>query len=1174
MMTMRKLPAGNAWQYLTKSVAAGDAPGFAAAGSDAETGYYTARGNPAGRWIGAGLDDLGLTAGDLVTEAQMRALFGQGRHPNAEQLIADYLAARLRHDTGNDDYDRLSAEAAKATRLGRRYPVFTIKPFEELLAERLAQLRAETGREPTAVEEREARRWAVSRQRVPVAGFDLTATPPKSVSLLFGLADAPVAREVVAAHHAALAHMLAYLEANVAFTRTGAGGVAQIETTGLIATAFDHFDNREGEPNLHTHLVVANKVLGVDGRWRALDARALHQHAVTASGVYDAALRTELTERLGLAWAIRPDTAEHTAPVWEIAGIDPAWIAHAATRRSQITADLAPRLADYTAAHGRRPDAGAYRALAREANLATRKPKGEARPLGELRAAWRADFTGAFGPAALEALNRLGYPRTRQRSRAVDVDRVAAAALAQVSEHRSTWTRANVEAAVLRALAHVGYLTHHDRERALADATGLILDGAVALNAPATGKAPPGLRRSDGASVFTPHGSTRYTTRAVLDAEQRLLDLATVPDRFATPDPAQVEAALRTFEKDHRALDPGQRDLARAFALDTRALAIGIGPAGTGKTTAMRALAAALDATGRRLIPLATSGAAAKLLGADLDRPAENLHKFLTEHTTSRWATALATGAPVPPEVEPWRIRPGDVIVVDEAGMAGTVRLDALAQVAARCGAAVRLLGDHTQLAAVEAGGMLRLLASETDHVELDALHRFADPAEAAATLRLREGDAGALDFYVRHGRLHAGGRDAMLEAVYGAWKADRDRGTQALMIAVANRDVAALNARARADLVTDGTVTAEGVRLRDGNLAGTGDRIVTRRPARHLRSTTGDFVRNGETWTVTAHRTDGSLEVRRDRSGDRLALPAAYVAAHVEPAYSTTAHRAQGASVETAHVLVDGTVDRGALYSMATRAAHRTDLYTVTSTEVSTAVPVDAARAVLAAAIEHDGSDQSATETLRGAFDRAESLAELLPQIAYTAAQLPGQEGAERVPLHTAVPWKRLAPANPTAADSLIGEHLEALVDAVDARVRTLTATVLAEQPPWLQTLGPAPTTPQAHEAWRGLISIIAAWRDTATITDDRPCGPWVPKHDAEHAGYRAAHIAAEEAKLIAAKESRAHADAVQAAVCSADVVGLAFPAGVEAAPPSRSWARLTAPASPAHRHNHGFSR
>ncbi|GAB3219399.1 hypothetical protein GCM10027447_02170 [Glycomyces halotolerans] len=438
----------------------------------------------------------------------------------------------------------------------------------------------------------------------------------------------------------------------------------------------------------------------------------------------------------------------------------------------------------------------------------------------------------------------------------------------------------------------------------------------------------------------------------------------------------------------------------------------------------------------------------------------------------------------------------------------------------------------------------------------------------------MRNGDATALDFYARSGRLHASDREAMIDAVYTAWKSDRDRGSRTLMIAVTNRDVADLNARARTDLVAEGTVDPAGVRLRDGNLAGRGDRIVTRRPERRLTSTTGDFVRNGETWPVTAHRPDGALEVRRERGGDRLTLPADYVNAHVEPAYATTAHRAQGASVDTAHVLADGTFDRGALYSMETRAAHRTDLYTVIAPGADTTDPVDAARATLANALEHDSADQSATETIRSAFDRADSLAELLPRITYTAAQLPHDEGAEPVPLHAAIPWKRLAPAEPAAADSLLGEHLDELLEAVDSRVEALTATALADQPQWVRSLGPVPSSPRGQEVWRGLISIIAAWRDAATVTGDEPCGPWVPRHEPEYAGYQAAHTAAKGARRIAANESRGHNDVAQAANRPGHVVALAFPTGAEAAPPSHDWARPATPEPPTYHRSHGFSR
>src|SRR6185437_1553033 len=161
-------------------------------------------------------------------------------------------------------------------------------------------------------------------------------------------------------------------------------------------------------------------------------------------------------------------------------------------------------------------------------------------------------------------------------------------------------------------------------------------------------------------------------------------------------------------------------------------LLAGIGPAGSGKTTAMRAYAHALRQHGRHLIPLATSAAAAAVLGRDLATPADNLHKFLYEWNAGPFAARLRAGQSVPSQARPFMLRPGDVVLVDEAGMAGTFLLDQLTQIAASRGAVVRLLGDDRQLPAVESGGALRLIASQPGTPELSVLYRFRDPAEAA----------------------------------------------------------------------------------------------------------------------------------------------------------------------------------------------------------------------------------------------------------------------------------------------------------------------------------------------------------------------------------------------------------------------------------------------------------
>jgi ATP-dependent exoDNAse (exonuclease V) alpha subunit len=219
-----------------------------------------------------------------------------------------------------------------------------------------------------------------------------------------------------------------------------------------------------------------------------------------------------------------------------------------------------------------------------------------------------------------------------------------------------------------------------------------------------------------------------------------------------------------------------------------------------------------------------------------------------------------------------FRLGPGDVILVDEAGMAGTFALDSLTAHAAKRGAVVRLLGDDRQLPAVDAGGALRLVAAEPGTPELTALYRFRDPAEAAATLQLRTGDPDAVDWYHQRDRIRGGSRQAMAQAAYDGWKADMLAGKVTLMAALTNTDVTTLAARARADRVTAGQVEPDGTQLHDGNLVGRGDWIVTRRNDRRLTARGGrDWVKNGDAWTVEHRHPNGALTVKSITHGGRI---------------------------------------------------------------------------------------------------------------------------------------------------------------------------------------------------------------------------------------------------------------------------------------------------------------
>jgi len=137
--------------------------------------------------------------------------------------------------------------------------------------------------------------------RNAVPGFDVVLRPTKSVSILYGLGDPVTGRAVLAAHHAGLAEAVAYLDEHLG-ARRGHGGVQHVSGQGLLAVGFDHRTSREGDPLLHTHLVVANRVQGPDGRWTALDGRDLYRHRLAADAIYRATYQRELARTLGVEW--------------------------------------------------------------------------------------------------------------------------------------------------------------------------------------------------------------------------------------------------------------------------------------------------------------------------------------------------------------------------------------------------------------------------------------------------------------------------------------------------------------------------------------------------------------------------------------------------------------------------------------------------------------------------------------------------------------------------------------------------------------------------------------------------------------------------------------------------------------------------------------------------------
>jgi conjugative relaxase-like TrwC/TraI family protein len=1009
MMTIHKLTAGDGYTYLTRQVAAGDAN--RSPGQDA-AGYYTATGNPPGMWIGRGAPLLGL-AGRQVTEEQMRALFGHGHHPNSEAMIRAHLTALARPGMSPTALNRARRDAIRAASLGRPFPVYEpLEKFAVRVRRRLAIISEETGRSPTEVEIRKVQRDEARRQRAAVAGFDAVFAPVKSAVLLWALDERPWVRAAVRqAHDDAKNTALELLEEHAAFTRTGTGGIAQIRTGGLIAAAFDHYDSRDGDPNLHTHVAISSKVRGVDGRWRALDARALYRMAVAASECYNTAFETGLTRRLGVRFEARADTRDHAEPIREVSGVTFGMIRHFSGRRISIEVRYADLVRTYRREHGHDPSRAVCHQLARQANLDTRQGKKPARSLDQMRTAWRASLSTTFGSKAVRQLmsvvpDQTGSALTRAAPDRAEIEAMAGVVVANVAAKRSTWTVWNLRAEaerLARGRYLFGSLDEHRKTVKSIVTEAVSPRCSISVEAPALVEEPDALRREDGASVFTEHAAGRYTSQSVLDAEQRLLNAARCPVSGGLAGPSVI-AAIDGYEgRAGQALDAGQRQLVATFASCGTLLAVGLGAAGSGKTTAMRALAFVLRQGGTRLVPLATSAAAADVLGRELGVHADNLHKFLYEHTRGQNAGRLRNGAGLPAAARPYALRGGDVVLVDEAGMAGTFALDQLVAIVAHHGAVVRLLGDDRQLSAVESGGAFRLLAHQTGAAELTTLYRFRDPAEAAATLKLRTGDASGLDFYLARGRVRSGSREAMTEAAYAGWRADMLAGKTTMVTAASGADVTALSAQARAERVEAGQVEQEGVPLRDGTAAGRGDWIVTRENNRRLGVHGGrDWVKNGDAWRVIKRYRTGALRVEHLGHRGCVTLPAEYVAGRVQLMYATTAHRAQGTTVDTAHALITAEMSREGFYVTASRAREGTIFYTATHE----LLPVDedqrldaartdprsyAAREVLENVLAREGAELSATETIRVEQDRVGSLAVLVPRYVHAEQLLAG---------------------------------------------------------------------------------------------------------------------------------------------------------------------------------------
>lgn len=556
-----------------------------------------------------------------------------------------------------------------------------------------------------------------SSSAVRVAGFDLTFSAPKSVSVVFGIGDHEMRAAVRGAHDRAVREAVGYLEVSAAAVRRGAGGARVEPADGLVAATFRHRTSRVGDPQLHTHVLVANLGRGPDGRWSALDGRQLYAQARAASFIYQAVLRGELTRELGLEWLpVRQGIAE-------LAGVPKPVLRAFSRRRAQIEAALEERGTSSPRA-------------AEAAALATRSAKDRGVDAGELVAGWRSRAAAlGFERGDLERL--LGRVRAQQLDAAA-WERVfdALAAPTGLTWRSSTFARRDVVQAVCERLP-TGAAVDGRALQAAADrflASSRVVPLLPEREMREGGEA---FRRRDGRLLPLAHDGMTYSTPELLALEQRLIER--VIDSRGADAGVAGNAAVDKAVAARATLSGEQRAMVEHLCLDWDGVAVVVGKAGTGKTFALGAAREAWQAAGYPVLGVTVARRAARELEDGAGISSTSVAALLGDLRTRGQA-------PLPERC---------VLVVDEAGMVATRQLAALLEPVQAVDGKLVLVGDHRQLPELEAGGAFRGLVHRGLAIELTENRRQVHAWERTALDHLREGrPEPALALYQAHDRL------------------------------------------------------------------------------------------------------------------------------------------------------------------------------------------------------------------------------------------------------------------------------------------------------------------------------------------------------------------------------------------------------------------------------------
>jgi conjugative relaxase-like TrwC/TraI family protein len=880
--------------------------------------YYADSVEGPGRWFGGGSDALGLDG--RVTPAHLeRVLIGE--HPGTGETLRRLATpTREQHDvdaaTGSGDVLTLTKAAQIAGMSPRTLRQFAARA--EHADSQLAEPTRSSRREKTYLNasRKSDGTWQVTREELErfvaarrptkaVIGYDVTFSAPKSVSILWAIADSRTQRQIAEAVESAVDAGLRYLE-SVTSTRAPTRPVLR----GLVAAAFLHGTSRNLDPQLHVHAIVANLALRSDDECRALDGRDLFAHAKTAGYLAAAHLRHECTNRFGWRWG---------PVIHGLADVDgvPVDAIKAMSSRRQEIESLAT-------------ETGVHSAPARQvAAYRTRNAKEAVAP-DALRSEWDQRLTHAgFDPAARAMcfghVFELGlFGENEREALLADLasahgvtERTAVFDRRHVIQTVAAWSHAQLSATQILDLADTFLASEQVIPLARTDGEVIRLQG---------GRIAPAAR-----------GLTRYSTPAILTAERQVLDAFEhgIGRGVGVVAPEVIEAAIAA----RPSLGDDQAAMVRAICTSGDQFQCVLGPAGSGKTFALDAARDAWQHAGYQVIGAADQGTAAEVLA---------LGTGIRSETLEYWLTLLDT------QPEAHILDSLTVLLVDEASTVGTRSLARLCRHAQRSGAVVRLVGDPAQHTAVSAGGAFPDLVTRYRQrtPELTELRRQAGPELARLRLALREYRDGLIVQSID--RLSADKRvvlaesaEELLDQLATDWWVDRQARQRdpshasSSMVAEHHRERRALNTRARVLLTANGDLHGPVLHAGTHDFQA-GDEVICRAPSKQLYppGQRHRYLRNGTRGTVITVDAEGTrpgIVVDFEHRGP-IRIPKDFLIRELRPgihggltySYALTSHAAQGHTHRAARTLATDSSSRPGIYVGLTRGQADSRLYAV----------------------------------------------------------------------------------------------------------------------------------------------------------------------------------------------------------------------------------------------------